>query len=90
MFVTKSPFVFRRAQKNETDVKTKYAQNPRSMQQSEYLSAFFVCRKPTTECSNECPGPAKPRLPAGGCIGGDSFRNGSNASQTSQSSQESV
>lgn len=33
-------------QKNETGIKTKYAQNPRSMQQSEYLSVFFVCRKP--------------------------------------------
>ncbi|KAJ6636013.1 Carnosine N-methyltransferase [Pseudolycoriella hygida] len=32
--------------KNQTGVKTKYAQNPRSMQQSEYLSVFFVCRKP--------------------------------------------
>lgn len=27
-------------------MKTKYAQNPRSMQQSEYLSVFFVCKKP--------------------------------------------
>lgn len=33
-------------QKNETGIKTKYAQNPRSMQQSEYLSVFFVCQKP--------------------------------------------
>ncbi|XP_031635197.1 carnosine N-methyltransferase [Contarinia nasturtii] len=32
--------------KNETGMKTKYAQNPRSMQQSEYLSVFFVCQKP--------------------------------------------
>lgn len=33
-------------QKNETGIKTKYAQNPRSMQQSEYQSVFFVCKKP--------------------------------------------
>lgn len=36
-------------QRNETSVRTKYAQNPRSMQQSEYLSAFFVCRKPSDD-----------------------------------------
>lgn len=33
-------------QKNEVGIKTKYAQNPRSMQQSEYSSIFFVCKKP--------------------------------------------
>lgn len=38
--------MFSEFQKNQTGVKTKYAQNPRSMQQSEYLSVFFVCRKP--------------------------------------------
>lgn len=32
--------------KNETNVRTKYAQNPKSMQQNEYLSVFFVCQKP--------------------------------------------
>ncbi|XP_055711562.1 carnosine N-methyltransferase isoform X2 [Phlebotomus papatasi] len=32
--------------RNETGVRTKYSQNPRSMQQSEYLSVFFVCQKP--------------------------------------------
>lgn len=32
--------------KNETGVRTKYAQNPKSMQQHEYLSVFFVCQKP--------------------------------------------
>ncbi|CAD7087266.1 unnamed protein product [Hermetia illucens] len=32
--------------KCETGVRTQYAQNPRSMQQSEYLSIFCVCRKP--------------------------------------------
>lgn len=36
-------------QKVETDVQTKYAQNPRSMQQSEYKSVFFVCVKPENE-----------------------------------------
>ncbi|XP_026478168.1 carnosine N-methyltransferase [Ctenocephalides felis] len=35
--------------KVETDVQTKYAQNPRSMQQSEYKSVFFVCIKPENE-----------------------------------------
>lgn len=33
--------------KSKTGVRTKYAQNPRSMQQNEYLSIFCVCRKPT-------------------------------------------
>lgn len=32
--------------KNKSNVKTKYAQNPTSMHQSEYQSVFFVCRKP--------------------------------------------
>lgn len=36
-------------QKNETGIRTKYAQNPRSMQQSEYLSVLFVCKKPIDE-----------------------------------------
>lgn len=39
-------FLLKYLQKNETGIKTKYAQNPRSMQQSEYLSVFFVCQKP--------------------------------------------
>lgn len=37
------------SQKNETGIKTKYAQNPRSMQQSEYQSVFFVCQKPLSD-----------------------------------------
>lgn len=41
-----SMIFFSNFQKNETGIKTKYAQNPRSMQQSEYLSVFFVCQKP--------------------------------------------
>ncbi|XP_063544384.1 carnosine N-methyltransferase isoform X1 [Cydia strobilella] len=32
--------------KEQTGVKTKYAQNPNSMMQHEYDSVFFVCRKP--------------------------------------------
>lgn len=32
--------------KSETGVRTKYAQNPRSMLKSEYESLFWVCRKP--------------------------------------------
>lgn len=40
-------------QKNETNVRTKYAQNPSSMQQSEYLSVFFVCRKPLDDDTDE-------------------------------------
>ncbi|KAL4717871.1 hypothetical protein ACJJTC_005716 [Scirpophaga incertulas] len=32
--------------KEETAVKTKYAQNPNSMMQHEYNSVFFVCKKP--------------------------------------------
>lgn len=32
--------------KNETGIKTKYSQNPRSMLKSEYESVFFVCKKP--------------------------------------------
>lgn len=32
--------------KSQTEVTTKYAQNPRSMQQSSYQSVFFVCKKP--------------------------------------------
>lgn len=32
--------------KNETGIKTKYSQNPRSMLRSEYESVFFVCKKP--------------------------------------------
>lgn len=33
--------------KSETGVRTKYAQNPRSMLKSEYESLFWVCRKPS-------------------------------------------
>ncbi|XP_059618383.1 carnosine N-methyltransferase [Phlebotomus argentipes] len=39
--------------RNETGVRTKYSQNPRSMQQSEYLSVFFVCQKPRESNSDE-------------------------------------
>ncbi|XP_055857398.1 carnosine N-methyltransferase isoform X2 [Episyrphus balteatus] len=38
--------------KSETGVRTKYAQNPRSMLKSEYESLFWVCRKPSI-----CPKP---------------------------------
>lgn len=34
--------------KSETGVRTKYAQNPRSMLKSEYESLFWVCRKPSS------------------------------------------
>lgn len=33
--------------KSETGVRTKYAQNPKSMLKSEYESLFWVCRKPS-------------------------------------------
>lgn len=46
VFLTSQIFLKLNFQKNETGIKTKYAQNPRSMQQSEYLSVFFVCQKP--------------------------------------------
>lgn len=37
--------------RNETKVRTKYNQNTLSMQQSEYLSVFFVCQKPQENLS---------------------------------------
>jgi len=33
-------------EKSRTGIRTKYAQNPSSMKQSEYQSLFWVCRKP--------------------------------------------
>lgn len=33
-------------QKEKTNIKSKYAQNPKSMLQYEYESVYFVCRKP--------------------------------------------
>lgn len=36
-------FIF---QKEKTHVKSKYAQNPKSMLQYKYESVYFVCRKP--------------------------------------------
>ncbi|XKL65982.1 hypothetical protein PGB90_009402 [Kerria lacca] len=38
-------FVF---EKEKTHIKSKYAQNPKSMLQYEYESVYFVCRKPIT------------------------------------------
>lgn len=37
------------SQKEETHVKTTYAQNPKSMLRYEYESVFFVCRKPALD-----------------------------------------
>lgn len=35
-------------EKSETGVRTKYAQNPRSMLENSYNSLFWICRKPTS------------------------------------------
>ncbi|XP_056637870.1 carnosine N-methyltransferase [Diorhabda carinulata] len=40
-------------EKCETDLKTKYCQNPKSMLQYEYDSVFFVCRKPISIDNHE-------------------------------------
>lgn len=34
---------------SRSGIRTKYAQNPQSMKQSEYQSLFWVCRKPTND-----------------------------------------
>ncbi|XP_055695243.1 carnosine N-methyltransferase isoform X2 [Lutzomyia longipalpis] len=39
--------------RNESGVRTKYNQNTQSMQQSEYLSVFFVCQKPHETVTND-------------------------------------
>ncbi len=39
-------------QKEKTHIKSKYAQNPKSMLQYEYESVYFVCRKPDTSNNN--------------------------------------